>query len=345
MYRDPHTGTEIRRVTFTPAVHHHPYFPINAYDNAMRRLFYTEHINNRPQIFCEIRRTGELCRLTDADNLNEWSVNPSHNGDYVYFTDKDCGYRVHIETCRTELIVDFKAAAFRNGRGIIAGTGTTALSAEDRYWAVKYTVDEDIYLSITDTECKKTETIMQIDKYAHTQFSPDGNIIYWIDSLTGDVWQIRRDGCETRRLLIRDRSKGQILQIAYISGTGELAVVSHNTGITAINTQNGSVRCVNNLAACQSVCSPDGRIAAACTCLPDAGIYLFNPRMTNGKLYKLCGPDLFNTRNQPLPPVPAAGFVPPAISPDCRYVVFTSDKSGYPQVYEAQIPDNIYRLV
>ena len=63
-----------------PHMHHHPFFIIPAYDDAMQRLIFVSNRTGTPQVFAEERATGELRQLTDRPDLGEWSVHPSHNG-------------------------------------------------------------------------------------------------------------------------------------------------------------------------------------------------------------------------------------------------------------------------
>jgi len=44
----------------------------------MTRLFFVSHRTGRPEIWCELRATGDLQQLTDQPDLGEWSVHPSH---------------------------------------------------------------------------------------------------------------------------------------------------------------------------------------------------------------------------------------------------------------------------
>ena len=90
---DRRTGTPIHQVTKASAQHHHPFFIIPAYDNAMHRLIFVSHRTGSPQIFAEERNTGELRQLTDKPDLSEWSVHPSRNGKAVYFTPGTSGWR------------------------------------------------------------------------------------------------------------------------------------------------------------------------------------------------------------------------------------------------------------
>ena len=85
-FYDQRTGTHIRQVTTTSALHHHPFFIIPAYDNAMQRLIFISCRTGTPQIFAEERATGELRQLTDRPDISEWSVHPGRNGKAVFFT-------------------------------------------------------------------------------------------------------------------------------------------------------------------------------------------------------------------------------------------------------------------
>ena len=76
-FYDRCTGTRIRQVTAASALHHHPFFIIPAYDDAMQRLIFVSYRTGTPQIFAEERATGELRQLTDRPDLGEWSVHPS----------------------------------------------------------------------------------------------------------------------------------------------------------------------------------------------------------------------------------------------------------------------------
>ncbi len=72
-YTDPRTGAWVRQVTDHPSIHHHPFYYLPCMDDAMMRLFFVSHRTGRPEIWCELRATGELQQITNhpdrcADN-------------------------------------------------------------------------------------------------------------------------------------------------------------------------------------------------------------------------------------------------------------------------------------
>lgn len=341
MYRDTETGVEIRRVTHMLTTHHLPFYTVPAYDSEMRRLFYIGYRNERPQIFCEVLKTGEHCRLTDENDLDEWSVHPSNSGDYVYFTSGNNGYRVNVNECRTEQISEYSNPVISRDKQR-TGFGTTALSRDDRRWAVQYTDGKFTYLTVTDTATKKTEIILKTDEIAHMQFSPDGNALFYADKNYDRVWCVNRDGTGNRVLIESDKEHLRLTNGSFIMNTDELALINRNKGIIAVNVKDGNIRRVSNVNAWHAVSSYDGAMMAADTNYPDIGIVLLDPGKRNGKKFVFCHPESSNMDEQRQDSVTAAEQTHPhpRFSPDNRFIVFNSDKSGCPQVYEARLPQH-----
>jgi oligogalacturonide lyase len=88
------------------------------------------------------------------------------------------------------------------------------------------------------------------------------------------------------------------------------------------------------------------------TNFPDMGIQLFSPRDGIGSARTLCYPEASNQGEHwggpfPYENGPIKVYAPqhthphPSFSPDSRYIVFTSDRTGYAQVYEAEIPADL----
>jgi oligogalacturonide lyase len=349
---DEQTGAAIRRVTSAPAIHHHPFFLIPAYDDAMRRLVFVSHRAGSPQVFAEDRGTGELVQLTDRDDLAEWSVHPSHDGQYVYFTAGTGAWRVNTETYKEEQLADFGQVAMREKGMVGAAMGTTALSRCDRWWAVKFNVGDEACLAIIDTVTAQWEIVLRRDTIAHMQFCPDDpDLLFYAGPLTDRVWAINRDGTDNRRLY--QRKPGEwITHESWIPGTGELAFVDWPHGIRCVQVDTGEARRVTSFNAWHAVCNRDGTLMAADTNFPDIGLQIFNPHDGRGEPLTLCYPEASSIGehwNGPFPYEngPIKVYAPqhthphPSFSPDGQVVVFTSDRTGYAQVYEAELPTEL----
>lgn len=361
---DARTGASIRRITSFPAIHHHPFFMIPAYDRAMQWTVFTSERAGTPQIFVEERETGLLVQLTDREDLSDWSIHPSRDGRYVYFTAGTAGWRVAIPSGLEEKLVDFvKLAdkpsqdksevtspdlAMREQGMVGAAMGTTAISSCDRYWAVKFNKGEEAQLAIVDTQTGQAEVILCRDSIAHLQFCPDdSNLLFYAGPLTDRVWTIQRDGSANRRLY--QRAPGEwITHETWVPGSRELALTDWPKGVRAIHVGTGQERQIATFNAWHPVCSPDGKWMVADTNFPDIGLKLFDPHDSTFAPITLCYPEASSMGAHwagPFPyehgPIqvnaPQHTHPHPSFSPDGRFVLYTSDRTGSAQLYELDL--------
>lgn len=350
-FYDRRTGQEIRRITSHPSIHHQPFFMIPAYSSDMKALYFVSHRAGKPQIFAEQRYTGKLLQLTDREDLSEWSVHPSYDGKYVYFTAGTGCWRVHTDTLEEELLTDFGEVRMRGSGMVAGGMGTTALSRCGRWWAVRYTAWDHACLAIIETASGHYETILRRDEISHMQFCPDdSNLLFYAGPLSDRVWVIQRDGSRNRRLYHRNIEENEwITHETWIPGTRELAFVDWPRGIRCVHADTGEVRQVTTFHAWHAVCNSDGSRMVADTNFPDIGLQLFDPRDHIGKPTVLCYPDSSSRGdhwNGPFPynNGPIEVFAPqhthphPSFSADGKYIVYTSDTTGHAQIYEIKVP-------
>ena len=351
-FTDSATGARLRQVTDHPSIHHHPFFFVPAYDDVIARLIFISHRSGRPEIYAEDRDSGKLVQLTEREGIGEYSIYPSHGGRFVYFTAGASGYRVHTETQREEQLVDLGAIRLRESGMVADAMGTTALSFDDRYWALRFSADNCANLAVVDTGSGDTDIILERDSIAHLMFCPDdSNLLYYAGPLKDRVWVINRDGSGNRRLY--QRAPGEwITHEVWIPGTKELAFVDWPRGIRCIHAETGAERRVTSFNAWHAICNRKGTMMVADTNFPDIGIQLFNPLDSIGEPITLCHPGASNEGahwNGPFPyeDGPIKVYAPqhthphPSFSPDGKRVVFTSDRTGHAQVYEAEIPEHI----
>ncbi len=352
---DPATGARIRQVTDQASIHHHPFFFVPAYDDAMARLVFISHRSGRPEIFAEERASGKLLQLSEREGIAEYSIYPSHDGRYVYFTAGTGAFRVHTETQLEEQLVDLSdlgEARLREAGMVADAMGTTALSFDDRYWALRFSRSGCANLAVIDADSGACDIILQRDTIAHLMFCPDdNNLLYYAGPLKDRVWIIKRDGGDNRRLYQRQPGEW-ITHEVWIPGTRELAFVDWPKGIRCINVDSGVERRVTSFNAWHAICNSQGSIMIADTNFPDIGLQLFNPLDGIGRPHTLCQPQASNAGAHwggPFPyedgPIkvnaPQHTHPHPSFSPDSRRVVFTSDRSGIAQIYEVEIPENL----
>lgn len=352
------TNILIRQITNNPSIHHHPFFIVPAYDDNMNRMIFVSHRTGMPQIFAEDRATEKLIQLTERPDLNEWSVYPSHNGKFVYFTAGTGIWQLDLGSLKEQEIANFSSSRLREEGMVAAAMGTIALSYDDLWLAVRFGVDDESALAIINTESSKHEVILQRDSISHMQFCPnDNNLLYYAGPLTDRVWIINRDGSGNRRLYARNVEKNEwITHESWIPKTKELAFVDWNHGVRCINVDTGKERCITSFNAWHAICNRDGTLMVADTNFPDIGIQVFDPLDGVGKPSTLCYPEASSMGEHwkgafPYANGPIKVYAPqhthphPSFSPDNRYVIFTSDKTGFAQIYEATLTDEFVNQV
>ena len=347
--RDPQTGAEIRQITAHPSIHHHPFYYIPAYDDAMRHLVFVSHRTGRPELFLELRDSGQLLQLTEHEGLAEFSITPSHDGRYVYFTDGQGAWRVDTETCEEEQLASFATVAMREEGMVAAAMGTTALSYDDAWWAVPVKMGVVARLVVIDTRSGASEAIVERDSIGHPEFHPnDSSLLRYAGPYYERMWVVHRDGSD-HRLAYRREGNEWIVHETWHPHKRELLTTRWPHGVIGVDVDSGAVRPVCSFNAWHPMVSRDGARMVADTTFPDSGLQVFDPNDGVGTPQLLCLSQSsnegkhWNIDHCPYDDGPVEVYAPqhthphPNFSPDGRYVVFASDRSGWAQIYECKI--------
>jgi oligogalacturonide lyase len=359
---DSRTGARVRQVTNHASIHHHPFYYLPCMDNAMARLFFVSHRTGRPQIWCEVRATGELQQLTEQPDIAEWSVHPSHDGCFVYYTAGQGAWRAATASGAAECLLDFDRVAGRWAGRVGAATGTTTLSHDDRFWAVPVRSGAKAWLVVIDTATGAQETILEAATIGHPEFHPhDNSLLRYAGSYKARIWVVNRNGTGNR-LVYQRKPLEKPNQYEWIvhetwnpARPREIISANWPRGCIGIDIDTGSVRRVCSFNAWHPSINRQGTLMCADTTFPDIGLQLFSPLDGVGTPTPLCFPSAssegkhWNTDHCPYDDedyqqgkwtvyAPQHTHPHPAFSPDGKYVVFTSDRSGTAQVYEVELP-------
>ena len=348
--RDPRTGALVRQVTSHPSIHHQPFFFIPAYDDAMARLVFVSYRTGTAQVFAEDRASGDLVQLTDRAGIDEWSIYPSRDGRFVLFIADNVAVRLDLSTLNETELADFRGEAQVREGMVASGMGTTALSWDNRWWAVPVKVADGFRFYVIDTETGAANCILERDVIGHPQFCPDDpNLILYMGPHTARVWVVGRDGSDHRMIYSRDTARNEwVVHESWIPGRREISFVDWPNGVWAIDVDTGKKRKVCSFNAWHPMCSPDGTRMVCDTNFPDDGLRVFDPRPGGGTPDTLCfaGASQMGTHwAEPFPYAkgPVKVYAPqhthphPSLAPDMSRVVFTSDCSGHAQVYECML--------
>jgi len=326
-------------------------------DDAQERLIFVSHRTTRPEVFAEQRGTGEIVQLTDHDGINEWSVHPSHDGRYVYFTARNGAWRVDCETLKEDEVFHFGDRLSQNKNSACTPKGgTTSLSHDDRYWAVSVNSGKIHGLFIIDTVTGEGNVLTEHDVISQPEFHPsDNTLLRFSGGFHERIWVINRDG-SGKRLAYRRKRVGDgrhyewIVHETWRPGSREIITANWPRGCIGIDIDTGATRAVCTFNAWHPCINRQGDLMCADTTFPDIGLQLFDPLDGVGKPRALCVSgssnvgDHWNTPYCPYDDGPIKRYAPghthphPSFSPDGTKVVFTSDRSGHAQVYEVSIP-------
>lgn len=350
-FTDPVTGRPVRRITAHPSIHHHPFFFVPCFDRAMQRLILVSHRTGRAQLFAEDQRSGELVQLTDREDLAEWSIHPSFDGRHVFFTAGTSAWKLDLATLQETELAAFGQVAMRERGMVGAAMGTTALSHDDRWWAVPVRTGPVTCFHLIDTERGDSHVFLERDTIGHPQFHPDdSNLIFFAGPLTNRIWCTTRDGRQVWNPYPRTDRLQWITHEMWIPGTRELAFVDWPNGMRAVNVDSGASRRLTEFPAWHAAIDPSGQRAVCDTTFPDRGIHLID--LNTGVARPLCTPGSSNAGSHwggpfPYNDGPVEVYAPqhthphPRFSPDGRRVIYTSDADGYAQLYECRIDEEL----
>lgn len=349
--RDCETGRRIRRVSNPEAINHHPFFYVPAYDDSARWLFYVSHATQQPQIYGFIRDEGRIVQLTDCPDLIEWSIHPSHDGRYVYYTRGSRACRVELSTFREECLHDFGAAPMVANSMVGAGMGVTTLSSDDEWWAIAVRGQYCGRLFIINTSTGAAEPVHEAESLFHPQFHPnDSTLLHYSGPHTNRIWVIHRDGTGNRPVYSRDASRKEwVVHETWIPGTRDLLAVDWPRGLFRVSIDGGVRAEVSRLNAWHPTTDRTGTKVVTDTRNPDRGICVFNLPDASDAYDVAALPrassrgDHWDCPHCPYDDGPVKVDAPqhthphPSFSPDGRYVVFTSDATGWATVYEIDL--------
>jgi oligogalacturonide lyase len=350
---DPASRRRVRQVTRDPSIHHHPFFFVPAYDEAMRRLIFISHRSGAPQIFFEDRASGSLVQATDRSNLAEWSIHPSADGGYVYFVAGSGAWRIDLETLEEEQLADFGDAEMREKGMVGAAMGTTALSANGRWWAVPVKTGAVSRFVLIDTVAKASRVFFERDTIGHPQFCPDDDdLILYAGPLTDRVWITDRSGANNRRLYQREDRLQWVTHEVWIPGARGIAFVDWPRGMRIVSVDDGAVRWLTRFPAWHAAPDRSGRYFVCDTNFPDVGLHVIAVAgdVEHSTARPLCASEATSEGahwNGPFPynggPVAVEArqhtHPHPRFSPDNSRVVFTSDRTGHAQIYEVELAE------
>jgi oligogalacturonide lyase len=336
--RDARTGALIWQLTDAPCINHAPYFLNPAWAGPRRDLLIvTSYRTGGPNLYGIQLPDGELLQLTDSGDISPWSACVAPDGRYVYFTAGGNLHALDLETLSERVLTTLPPSSWLGNCSIRPDGSEVALIAS------RNGVNA---LLACRTDTGEVRTLYETPALlAHAQWSPDGERLLFASDLPR-MWLVEAGGRHPRPLRPQTRQEWLVHE-AWLT-PDEIIFTHWPHALKAIRRDGSGERTIAPFNCWHPAPRAGGRQIVCDTTLPDSGLQLVDP--SSGARRTLCYPSASSQGyqwSQPEPiwegPVPEAAYGPqwthphPSFTPDGRAAVYTSDVTGFPQVYLAHV--------
>jgi hypothetical protein len=359
--RDPRTGRRVARLTSHPSINHHLYFLTASLTPDEGRFLFCSYRSGRPELYLGGFPSGEIRQLTDEEGINGYSGALSPGGEELFYTARGRIKALDLETGEGRPVADFPGAQL----------GECSLSADGEWvvTALKRSGQAGAGLALARADGTASEVVLEVDRtIIHPQFHPrDPELILYAQDPAPRLWIVRRDGTENTCLYPHGNDEFLVHETFLGEAGEELIVVRWPHALRRFHLARREFQDIARFNAWHIAASRDGRKVLCDTAHPDIGLQLVDVR--TGARETLCHPQSSSRGSQwtkdryALAEDFAAArqgeeraaslswmemkadtvYGPqwthphPSFSPSERWVVYTSDCTGHPQVYAVEV--------
>ena len=356
-FKDDTTGARVIRLTEWPWINHPLYYLTNSFTPDSQGVVFASNRTGQYQLYLADIATGAIRRLTDVAGLAPFSGNVVGND--VYFTTADGKvWRLNLTTNESRVVAE------RAGCGL----GEVTINATRELGCTLVTKGGRAGLMIFHVDGSASHTIVDgVRALYHPQFHPmdPGLLIYSADPPDPRLWSVRIDGSEDRCFYANRRDEWFVHE-TFLGRSDNVIVVCWHRGLHEVNLRSGQIRTIREFSSWHIASNSDGSRIVCDTHLPDLGLCIVDP--ATGDYSVLCETKATNQGRQWPEPLPltadgeapgwatmteqvsaASAYGPqwshphPSFSPDDRWICFTSDREGAPQVYVVEVKPEISR--
>ena len=364
---DPRTGTTIHQLTTAPCINHPPYFLTSALTPDERYLLFTSYRTGAPQLYEIELLKGPIRQLTAVAGLHPYSAVITADGAEVLYTRRDEAGGGVIEALRRDdptcrLVCRLPGAQL----------GECSVSADGK-WVVTAMKRGDRHgIAVAATSGAGDPVLVEFPRLViHPQFHPADSD--WIE-LAADpaprMYRVRRDGSGLE-CLYQHGNDEFVVHETFLGDSGHLVFTVWPRALRRLSWSSGEISTIVELNAWHLSPNRAGTRIVCDTNHPDRGLLIIDA--ATGATRVICHPGSSNGGSQwatsryalaedfaraartaqegatakqalswmesPTDTVygPQWSHPHPAFSPSERYVSYTSDASGWPQVYLAEL--------
>jgi oligogalacturonide lyase len=355
-FADEETGCRVLRLTEHPSINHHLYFLTPSLTPDEQTLIFASYRTGRCEYYRRGFPDGETVQLTDEEGVHGYSGLIAPDGRQLLYTAGGAVRRLDLETLEVETLAEYPGGQL----------GECSLSSDGRWVVTAIKRGGRSGLAVTATDGSGGKVVLEIDRtIIHPQFHPtDPERIAYSQDPAPRMWWVQRNG--TGNECLYDHGNGEFLVHETFLGDGSaLIVVQWPYALRRFDLERRQFTTIAPFNAWHIGGSRDGRTVLCDTAHPDVGLQLVD--VSSGERRTVCHPRSSNGGSQWLKDRYAVAedwaaaaeekskalswmemktdtvYGPqwthphPSFSPSERWALFTSDVSGSPQVYAADL--------
>lgn len=356
---DDATGRRILQVTSHPQINHHLYFLTSSLTRAEDRVVFCSYRTGRPEFYRAGFPAGEITQLTDEPGIGGFSAVLGPGDQELIYTAAGAIRAVALEGSEARTIAAFPGA----------GLGECSLSPCGEWLVTALRDGEGAALAVARLDGSEARIILRPGRtIIHPQFHPtDSSRILYSQDPAPRMWMIRRDGAENTCLYEHGNDEFLVHETFLLPLGQAVIVVRWPYELLRLDLQSREFTTIAEINAWHIASSPEGRKVLCDTAHPDRGILLID--VATGEVETVCMPrsscggsqwrrdryalaeDFAAARDQAgdgralswMEQKADTVYGPqwthphPSFSPSARWITYTSDCSGCPQVYAVEL--------
>lgn len=358
-FQDGRTGARIVQLTAHPSIHHNLYFLTSSFTPDEKAVIVASYRSGRVDYFKIGFPDGPILQLTDEPGVHGYSGILSPGGDELLYTAGSRVRGVHLHTLKTRTLAEYPDGQL----------GELSISADHSVLVAAMKRGAYAYITVTRMDGDGGESIFECPRtIIHPQFHPsDPDLIEYAQDPAPRMWTIRRDGTANTRLYDHGNEEF-IVHETFLGRRGEeLVFVVWPYHLKRLHLTTGAIATIAGFNAWHIASNAAGDTVLCDTVHPDRGLQLVD--VTTGERRTLCHPESSCSGSQwrkdryalaedwktaaadekakslswmemKVDTIygPQWTHPHPSFSPTERWVTYTSDRTGHPQVYAVEIP-------
>ncbi|UCH34845.1 MAG: PD40 domain-containing protein [Armatimonadota bacterium] len=326
---DPRGGVTVVQLTSYPRGSWNMYFEHNHFTPDCGTVIISRQRELRPGAPADIYRVDvdgtNMTQLTDDDGI--YGIALSRDGRHVYYMHGTTLKRVAMDSFALDEVLHVEAEGAQPG-----GVGCAGQTGDGRYLFCTMRVGEETGLFRLAVDGSGAELLCAAPRLNHVSCDPGHDVVSFGGTIKGKhrLWVINADGGEPREFPMQ-----RFAHCAWLGKTGRMQGCLLPPGRAIMSIAEGDPRPEPIVAGpyfWHSGASLDGEWIVADTNWPDEGLMLVH--VPTRSFSFLCDAGAADGDSW-------GGHPEPAISPDGRFVIYTSNRTGIPQVYLAHVPDEM----